>query len=281
MKKTFKALAVCAVAGTLCAGVAAFAGCGDAEETYFGQHHYTSYGHEYGIAVNVTVKGDDIIKVEKVASGYMECSAATNENWGEDQVANWNNNIDGLLAKYADKSVTEVKAATGAIKGQAEATADSLSDKDLLITGATQGSVRVLKAVQDALNNKAPAAKVAEGEFHYNSYNHEYGIKVNVSVVDGKIFGVDKVASDYVECSAATNEKWGETQVANWNDNFDDLLSAYVGMTTAEVNAVTGTIKGQADATADSLSDNDLLISGATQGSVRVLKAVQDALGKL
>lgn len=63
--------------------------------------------------------------------------------------------------------------------------------------------------------------------------------------------------------------------------NDPDSHKDYVGMTTAEVNAVTGTIKGQADATADSLSDNDLLISGATQGSVRVLKAVQDALGKL
>lgn len=273
MKKIFKTLAVCAVAGTLCAGVAAFTGCGDKEETYFGQYHYTNYGHEYGIAVNVTVKGDDIIKVEKVTSNYVEVTAT----WTEEGKATWNNGLNALLAKYADKTVTEVKAATGTIKGQANAEENAISDNDLLITGATQGSVRLLKAVQDALNNKAAAAKVVEGEYHYNSYNSEYGFKVSVSVVDGKIFGVNKVASNYVEVTAS----WTEEGKATWNDGIDGLLASYSGKTVEAVKAVTGTIKGQADAEENSISDESLLISGATQGSVRVLKAVQDALAKL
>lgn len=277
MKKLFKTLAVCAVAGTLCAGIAVFSGCGAKEETYFGQYHYTNYGHEYGIAVNVTVKGDDIIKVEKVASNYVEVSAG----WTEEGKTTWNNGINTLLAKYADKTVTEVKAATGTIDKIDSATANSVSDNDLLITGATQGSVRVLKAVQDALNNKKAAAKVVEGEYHYpNAWDAtapHYGIKVSVTVVDGTIFNVEKVASNYVEVT----DSWTEEGKAIWNDGIDGLLDAYTGKTVEAVRAVTGTIKGVEDAEANALSDSTLLISGATQGSVRVLKAVQDALAKL
>lgn len=280
MKKTFKALAVCAVAGTLCAGVAAFAGCGgDKEETYFGQYHYTSYGHEYGIAVNVTVNGDKITKVEKVTSNYVEVSAPVN-TWTEENVATWNNGLNGLLAKYNGKTVAAIKDATATIKGQAEATEDKISDTDLVITGATQGSARVLKAVQDALTNKKSAAKMATGEYHYTNYGHEYGFKVSVSVVDGKIFGVNKVKSDYVEVSDPVST-WTEENVATWNNGLDALLAKYSGKDVTTISSATSSIKGVADATADSVSDSTLVITGATQGSARVLKAVQDALAKL
>ena len=58
MKKTFKALAVCAVAGTLCAGVAAFAGCGDAETK--GEAYGLVHGAGYIGYASITVKGDKI-----------------------------------------------------------------------------------------------------------------------------------------------------------------------------------------------------------------------------
>lgn len=279
MKKIFKTLAVCAVAGTLMAGTMALAGCGDKEETYFGQYHYTSYGHEYGIAVNVTVNGDKIKKVEKVTSNYVEVSSPVS-TWTEANVTAWNNGVAGLLAKYEGKTVAAVKDATATISGVADAKENKVSDSDLVLTGATQGSARILKAVQDALTNKAAAAKVVEGEYHYTSYGHEYGFKVSVSVVDGKIFGVNKVASDYVEVSSPVST-WTEENVATWNNGIAGLLAAYSGKTVDAVKAATSSIKGVDEATANSVSDSTLVITGATQGSARVLKAVQDALSKL
>lgn len=58
MKKTFKALAVCAVAGTLCAGVAALAGCGETETK--GEAYGLVHGAGYIGYASITVKGDKI-----------------------------------------------------------------------------------------------------------------------------------------------------------------------------------------------------------------------------
>lgn len=279
MKKLVKVLGLLAMSLVLCLGVVAFAACDNAtEETYFGQYHYSSYGHEYGIAVNVTVKGDKITKVEKVASPYVECSAPVS-TWTEENVANWNNNLASLLGKYAGKTVDEVKAVTCSINGVDNATANAVSDDNLVITNATQGSARVLKAVQNALTTKAAAAKTVEGEYHYpNAYSAtapDYGVKVKVTVQDNKIFNVAIVESDYVEVTATWNNK------ATWDDNVASLLAAYNGKTVTAVKAVTCSINGVDSATENTVSDSALAITGATQGSARVLKAVQDALAKL
>ncbi len=286
MKKLAKILALVAMSLVLCLGVVAFSACGenvDKEVTYFGQYHYTSHGNEYGIAVNVTVKGDTITKVEKVASSYVECSAENPDyGWTADKIANWNNGLSGLLAKYNGKKVDDVKALTGSISGVDEAEKNELSDSNLVITGATQGCVRVLKAVQNALDTKAAAAKTVVGEYHYTSHGNEYGIKVSVTVVDGKIFNLAKVDSSYVECSAENPDYgWTADKIANWNNGLPGLLAKYNGKKVDDVKALTGSISGVDEAEKNELSDSNLVITGATQGCVRVLKAVQNALGNL
>lgn len=158
MKKLFKAFLLVAVVAC-CAVAVAFAGCGDKTTgtTYEGEYHYNSHNNEYGFVVKVTVDGDKITKVEDITGDkYVSCSAV-NENldWTQAKVDNWNNNLAGLLKAYEGKTVAEIKAATGTIKGVNEATDNTLSDSALVITDATQGSVRVLLAVQNALSKIA------------------------------------------------------------------------------------------------------------------------------
>ncbi len=158
MKKLFKAFLLVAVVAC-CAVAVAFAGCGDKTSgtTYEGEYHYNSHNNEYGFVVKVTVDGDKITKVENITGDkYVSCSAV-NENldWTQAKVDNWNNNLNALLKAYEGKTVAEIKAATGSIKGVEDATENKLSDSALVITDATQGSVRVLKAVQNALSKIA------------------------------------------------------------------------------------------------------------------------------
>lgn len=158
MKKLFKAFLLVAVVAC-CAVAVAFAGCGDKTTgtTYEGEYHYNSHNNEYGFVVKVTVDGDKITKVENITGDkYVSCSAV-NENldWTQAKVDNWNNNLNALLKAYEGKTVAEIKAATGSIKGVEDATENKLSDSALVITDATQGSVRVLKAVQNALSKIA------------------------------------------------------------------------------------------------------------------------------
>lgn len=158
MKKLFKAFLLVAVVAC-CAVAVAFAGCGDKTTgtTYEGEYHYNSNNNEYGFVVKVTVDGDKITKVENITGDkYVSCSAV-NENldWTQAKVDNWNNNLNALLKAYEGKTVAEIKAATGSIKGVEDATENKLSDSALVITDATQGSVRVLKAVQNALSKIA------------------------------------------------------------------------------------------------------------------------------
>lgn len=148
MKKIFKTLAVCAVAGTLCAGVAAMAGCAEKTETFTGEYKYANAwtpSKYYGVKVEVTVKGDKISEVKLVDCDYTVVTST----WGDS--GKWTNGIEGLLGQYVGKTVDEVKK----IEVKKEANGQP-SDKQelggLLITGATQGSGRLLLAVQNALN---------------------------------------------------------------------------------------------------------------------------------
>lgn len=158
MKKLVKVLALMALSVAVCLGVFAFAACGGGE-TYEGDYHYSqTFGTNttvYGIKVKVTVADGKITKVEKVNSDYVEVTTSTKipNKWDDAEIANWNDNLDSLLAKYKGMSVETVKGLTCSIENVDNATTNSVSDKNLIITGATQGSARVLKAVQDALKN--------------------------------------------------------------------------------------------------------------------------------
>ena len=152
MKKLFKALAAVAIATAATVSIAAFAGC-DSSTTYEGEYKYENAwaaGSYYGVKVSVTVKDDTIQKVTIVDSDYTEVT----ESWSNREV--WDNGIDSLLAAYEGKTVSEIKAITVVCSDSGEpvaATSDSFVsyDSDLIITGATVGSGRLLLAVQNAL----------------------------------------------------------------------------------------------------------------------------------
>lgn len=195
MKKIFKALSVLAVTATMCAGVAAAAGCsGGKSGTYEGDYHYTSeHDQVYGMKVRVTVKNNIITKVEDITNGaYITVSTPWEEyrnlpwvnmpdveeaptwyNWTQSNADNYTDHVAWLAQQYEGLSVAEVldikvftkygyekkgedMVANPAISGEPYGTAGGwnaqLQSSGLLISGSTQGSGRLLLAVQDALS---------------------------------------------------------------------------------------------------------------------------------
>ena len=93
MKKIFKTLAVCAVAGTLCAGVAAMTGCNEKTETFTGEYKYANAwtpSKYYGVKVEVTVKGNKISEVKLVDCDYT----VVTDTWDEN--GKWINGIEEI-----------------------------------------------------------------------------------------------------------------------------------------------------------------------------------------
>jgi hypothetical protein len=120
---------------------------------------------------------------------------------------------------------------------------------------------------------------VYTGEYSYTNYGVNYGVKVQVAVYDGKIIDVTIVNSDLKQLSDANpSYGWTEDNRTNYKTNEDKLLEAYNGKTVAAVKAATASISGVEDAEENKVSDSDLLLTGATQCSARILKAVQNAL---
>lgn len=111
-----------------------------------------------------------------------------------------------------------------------------------------------------------------EGEYHYaNPWGGaDYGVKVSVVVEEGVIQSVEIVPSDYVEVT----DSWGGKDA--YLESRDELLASYVGKTVDEVLAIEVTCG--VDGTPSAVGDSDFLISGATNCSGRLLRAVQDAL---
>lgn len=149
MKKIFKTLAVCAVAGTMCAGVAAVSGCSAEPDVYTGEYKYVNaYAPDsyYGVQVEVSVKDGKITEV-KIAD---DCPyTVVTPTWGNK--ATWDDGVNELLGKYVGKTVEDVKK----IKVNTSASGAPVNEQELgglVITGASQGSGRLLIAVQNALN---------------------------------------------------------------------------------------------------------------------------------
>lgn len=131
-------------------------GCSD--KTYNGEYSYTQYGTNYGVKVAVTVDDDnEIEKVRILGSDFVEVSEPGG-NWTQENYDNWKNKLASLLKEYEGKKVSEVlamKVAVGEDKAPLAKDDDGFTayDSDLLISGATLGSGRLLLAVQDALKN--------------------------------------------------------------------------------------------------------------------------------
>lgn len=114
-------------------------------------------------------------------------------------------------------------------------------------------------------------AKTYEGEYSYENYNTNYGVKVKVTVTGDKIDKVEIVDSDYVQVT----ESWTDKQT--YLDGEKKLLDSFAGKTVEAVMdySVTKDDKGGPTAvTAEGLS----VITGATQSTGRLILAVQDAL---
>lgn len=186
MKKIFKGIAILAATAAVGTGVAFATGCGGTDGTYHGEYHYMgAHGSVYGIVVEVTVKDNIITKVknltnsddayaksvQKGESWTFVSAAMPDYGWDKDSVANWTSHENWLMQQYEGRSVAEVmdvKVYTDyAYKSNgnggyvqdygtmgepcAKEFNSELLDSGLIIVDATQGSGRVLLAVQDAL----------------------------------------------------------------------------------------------------------------------------------
>lgn len=285
MKKSVKILIATILTSAVASSAALLSGC-FVSNNYDGEYHYSSWGHEYGMKVSVEIqsddKGDRIRKVEVLDSDYISVSDANDERgWTQAMVDNWNNNLDSLLLEYRGRYIMDVLEEI--VVCNEGGVPSSVSDSSLVISGATQGSGRLALAVQDAIESAISDLGYAavDGDYHYtNAYGSQYGMKVRVFVKDGKIFGVKKLASEYVEVSSANpNYGWTQAMVNNWNNKLVGLLKAYNGKTVAEIKAIT--VATDSIGQPSSVGDDDFVITGATQGSGRLMLAVQDALKKL
>ena len=151
MKRMKKALIGLAVGAVAALGVVGLAACGGNTTTLEGEYQYTAWNTNYGVKVEVTVNKDDntIEKVEIVESDYVQCT----DSWKDKNT--YLNGEAELLAAYEGLEVDDVLAMT--VTTGTDGTPSAVSESDLLITGATQSSGRLLKAVQDALADYEPA----------------------------------------------------------------------------------------------------------------------------
>ena len=244
-------------------------------ETYAGEYHYTNYGVEYGVKVNVTVNGGVITNVAIADSEYTQLSPANPDHgWTDENRQNYLDNEAALLAAYKDKSVAEVLAVGVSVNENGEPA--GVPDSSLLISGATQSSGRLLLAVQNALL-KIDGYSVREGEYSYSNYGTQYGVKVKVVLNGDVIAGVAIVPGEYTQISSANPDYgWTDENIQNYLNNEAALLAAYVGKSVGAVITMSVSVNEKGEPTG--VPDSSLLISGATQSSGRILLAVQDAL---
>lgn len=123
---------------------------------------------------------------------------------------------------------------------------------------------------------------VYTGEYSYVAWGHTYGSKVDVTV-KGDVVTAIRIYTD--EEAGGESGSWVTTtkdheSVELWAAGREGFVNSLVGKTVAEINAITGTISGQGEATSDSLVGVDG-VTGATQTCVRLVKAVQNALSKI
>lgn len=153
MRKLFKAIMLSAlVSGCVCA--TAFAGCA---KMYEGKYEYTQYGTNYGVKVQVRVDENKVVKsVRIVGSDYVDVSPASGDNWTQEKVDNWKDNVKPLLQAYEGKTVSEILSMEVAVSEAGAPLSQNAEgfkayDSELIISGATLGSGRLLLAVQDAV----------------------------------------------------------------------------------------------------------------------------------
>jgi hypothetical protein len=153
-KVVIAVLCMAAIAGS----AFAFTACGSSTKTYDGEYKYTkTYGTSsttYGFKVQVEVDGDTIKKVTLVDCDYVKATDMTTDTWTPTK---WTDNEAKIVKAYEGKSVQTVLGYTVVTSEDVPVAQDSSDfqayDTDLLQTGATQSSGRLLLAVQNALQS--------------------------------------------------------------------------------------------------------------------------------
>ena len=132
-----------------------------------------------------------------------------------------------------------------------------------------------------------------EGDYHYSQTYGEktttYGIKVKVTVNDGKITKVERLEHDYVEATNlnGANKNWDDG--ANYNKEINNELKKFEGLSVDDVLAVevvtddagVPVIASASNFKPYTVGDTNLLLTKSTQSSGRLILAVQDALEKI
>ncbi len=268
MKKKFiMALSTAFVAAALCGTLAA---CGEQTETKTGEYSYANAWNpssSYGIKVSVDVKGDKIESVKIVDSSYVSVT----DSWENKAV--WNDGIEAYLASFSGMKVADVLAAkvTTDVKGQPSA----VSGLDI-ITGATQGTGRLILAIQNALGAEENVTTVTGSYSYANAWNPTgtpYGVAVSVDVYGGKIKSVSITSKETEMVSVSAG--WENKSI--WENGIENYLKSFEGMNVVDV--LKAEVETNKNGQPNAVSGVDI-ITGATQGSGRVVLAIQNALGK-
>ena len=283
MKKIFKILAITAASTALCAGIATATACSTGTNgTYVGEYHYIGQHSDvpYGMVVEVTVKNNIITGIKDITNTEAAKSYQT-----------YKDVRDGKEAAEATYHAFTVVSPGWETYFAANAPYWLLSKGKGLAEPEDPSMVGVDKSM--FLNKDGEEDYVEDGLYF-----------AQVDAKTGKRTGywIKWEKGDDLPTPAQTNVYsygWTDANSSNWSTHESWLLQQYVGWSVADIldinvytnfgyKLVTGGRVLDTDSMGEpygtdfngELKGSDLLITGATQGSGRLLLAVQDALKK-
>ena len=282
MKKIFKGIAVLAATAALGTGLALTAGCGIAEETLYGEYHYVGQHSDvpYGMVVEVTVKNNIITNIKDITNTDAAKSYQT-----------YKDVRDGKEAAEATYHAFTVVSPGWETYFAANAPYWLLDKGKNLVEPEDKSKVPVEKSM--LLNKDGEEDYAADGLYF-----------ADIDVKTGKRTGyyIKWEKGDDLPTPAQTNVYsygWTDANSNNWSSHESWLLQQYVGWSVADIldidvytnfgyKLVTGGRELDTNSMGEpygtdfngELKGSELLITGATQGSGRLLLAVQDALKK-
>ena len=148
-----KKILVLALAIVMALSVVALVAC-DNGQTVTGEVHYNSHSTEYGVKVDVTVKGGRITAVklyEDSESGYVRTSADNAQyGWTRYQATE-----DAYPQYIKDAFIGKTVEAVNAYVVTVNATEQTVGANTPKIADSTQSAARIIAAVQNALSKLA------------------------------------------------------------------------------------------------------------------------------
>ena len=289
MKKIFKGLAVLAATAALGTGIAFSAGCGGTDGVYYGEYHYIG-AHSavpYGMVVEVTVKNNIITGIKDITNTEDEHAKS---------LQTYKDVIDGKEAAEATyHSFTTVSTGWETYFGE------QLVKGWLVLTGdGIKKSDTYKNSVEDS---------DFEGGYDASAYYihklDENGNRTTSWVKwDKDLWAKGKERLPEPIETEVYSYGWYNSNQSKWENNESWLLQQYVGWSVSDIKDITvytnfgywltagawGPNVGGVDYNSKGepygvdynaeLKGSELLISGSTQGSGRLLLAVQNALKK-